>query len=642
MLNERQRNLLQFLIKKSTPTKMGELADFYNVSERTMRNDVNEVEYFVSSFQADIHRDKSQGILINLKEADKHKIFHSVQDIDEFHVRLSPLERMMTILGMLFQTGRPVNSKEMAALMHVTRRTVLEDVKKLSEFLQPFHVDVEYENNKGFLLKGTELNIRRSYKQLSNQFGDEKTLEWLTQHMEDSSEDIEQLRKELLSLLQQSMPELTDLAMQGIIIHVVLAMQRLKQEKTITFPDIDQWNIRTYKEFEIGKKIVKLLEAKLDKSLCEDEAAFITLHLLSSKTLQSIETDEDHRLLALIKKMVAKISFQSGIDFMDDVQLEQGLLVHLKPAIYRLQFQLGLNNPMTDQIMEEYSRLSQWVEQNLNEIEEEYNVAFNIDEVCFLTLHFGAATERMESRSRMRVLLVCGSGIGTVQLMKSRLKRLFPEIIVDRVISYFQLHQERELSEVDYIFSTMPIENIDLPSIMINPMINETDQQKITDVLIKKQERKSGPVLEKVLKPEYIQLDIPAENWKEAIRIGSTPLVENQLIEPKYIEAMIQMVTDNGPYVVLDEGVAMPHAKPEEGVNELCLSFLRLSNSVNFGHESNDPVKLIFCLGSTDAETHLRALRQLVTALNEKESKDVFLKGSKEEIWQVINKASLQ
>ena len=34
-----------------------------------MRNDVNEVEYVVNSFQADIHQNKSQGILINVKEA---------------------------------------------------------------------------------------------------------------------------------------------------------------------------------------------------------------------------------------------------------------------------------------------------------------------------------------------------------------------------------------------------------------------------------------------------------------------------------------------------------------------------------------------------------------------------------------------
>ncbi|SFP34608.1 BglG family transcription antiterminator [Salibacterium halotolerans] len=641
MLNERQRSLMQLLLEKDSHIKLHELAGFYSVSERTIRNDVNEVEYFITQYKSELERDKSQGVMLKMNDPEKKEVKQWLQHAGEYTIRLSPLERMITILGILFQYEQPVTSKTLSDIMHVTRRTVLDDLRKLEDYLESHQVGIQYKSNKGFILDGRELNIRRSYKELSNQFGDDKTFEWLLEHLNIPEHDILLLRDKITRLLQWKMPELTDFALQGIIIHSVLSLQRLKQNKTVQLPPYEIEELKKYEEFQTGKQIIAVMEEFADDFICEEEASFITLHLLSSKTLRHIDDQEDHKLQQLVQRLIAKISFQSGIDFMDDTQLEQGLIIHLKPAIYRLRFQLGLNNPMKHQIEDEYDRLSQWITWNLNEIEEEFGISFNIDEICFLTLHFAAAIERRESRTLTKVILVCGSGIGTVQLMKSRLKRLFPEIMVTEVIPYHKLQQARSTEGADFIFSTTPVEESSIPSITINPMIEERDQQKISELLIKKQERKSGPVLENVLKSEFIQLDVPAEDWMDAIRIGGRPLVEHHMVEPKYIDAMIQMVTENGPYVVLDKGVAMPHARPEEGVNELCLSFVRLSTPVHFGHEANDPVQLVFCLGSTDAETHLRALRQLVTALNEENSKSTFMTGDSEDILQTIKEASL-
>ena len=42
-------------------------------------------------------------------------------------------------------------------------------------------------------------------------------------------------------------------------------------------------------------------------------------------------------------------------------------------------------------------------------------------------------------------------------------------------------------------------------------------------------------------------------------------MVDAGFTEPTYTEAMIDVVRDMGPYIVLAPGLAMPHARPEMG-----------------------------------------------------------------------------
>src|SRR5699024_2903904 len=85
----------------------------------------------------------------------------------------------------------------------------------------------------------------------------------------------------------------------------------------------------------------------------------------------------------------------------------------------------------------------------------------------------------------------------------------------------------------------------------------------------------------------------------------------------------------NGPYFVLAPHIAIPHARPEDGVNEASVSLVRLAQPIEFGHDSNDPVQMIFGLGASSNEEHLTLLRKLTTLLNDSERVDV-LKTSKD------------
>jgi len=126
--------------------------------------------------------------------------------------------------------------------------------------------------------------------------------------------------------------------------------------------------------------------------------------------------------------------------------------------------------------------------------------------------------------------------------------------------------------------------------------------------------------LSTMLTQDTIALGVKVGHWQEAVREAGILLVNTGAVEPRYIEAMIQMVKDIGPYIVITPGVALPHARPEDGVKRPCMSLLTLDPPINFGNENNDPVTLVVAFGTPDKKAHIEALAQLARLLEDSDT----------------------
>src|SRR5476649_1406990 len=101
------------------------------------------------------------------------------------------------------------------------------------------------------------------------------------------------------------------------------------------------------------------------------------------------------------------------------------------------------------------------------------------------------------------------------------------------------------------------------------------------------------------------------ENWQQAVALAVQPLIDSGAAEGRYLQAIYDMHREIGPYYVLGEGIAMPHARPEEGVIRTALSLVIVSEGVEFGSEDNDPVYVIFALAAIDSHSHIEMIASL-------------------------------
>ncbi|MEY9971417.1 PTS system ascorbate-specific IIA component [Lysinibacillus sp. RC46] len=117
------------------------------------------------------------------------------------------------------------------------------------------------------------------------------------------------------------------------------------------------------------------------------------------------------------------------------------------------------------------------------------------------------------------------------------------------------------------------------------------------------------------IKFEQIALDVELTSPEEAIQFAGNLLLQSKSVEQSYVEEMINGYKKFGSYIVLAPNIAIPHARPEFGVNEQCIAFVRVKTPLSFGHPQNDNVKLIIPIGGVDKQFHLNMLRDLSAVL---------------------------
>ncbi|MGC0123593.1 PTS sugar transporter subunit IIA [Providencia sp. 2024EL-00811] len=146
-------------------------------------------------------------------------------------------------------------------------------------------------------------------------------------------------------------------------------------------------------------------------------------------------------------------------------------------------------------------------------------------------------------------------------------------------------------------------------------------------------------MLTTLLTPNVIQVVDSANNWQEAIKIACNPLINNKFIEPRYIDAIIQSHEKIGPYYVLGPGIAMPHARPEDGVNQLSLGLTVIKQGVEFGSDGNDPIKLLIVLAATDSNSHIGAIAKLSELFDNQDDVDNIMQSENvDDILKIIAK----
>jgi mannitol/fructose-specific phosphotransferase system IIA component (Ntr-type) len=293
------------------------------------------------------------------------------------------------------------------------------------------------------------------------------------------------------------------------------------------------------------------------------------------------------------------------------------------------------------------------------------------DELAFLTIHFSTSVSSINQDLHYiyKAVVICNHGVATGKLLSENLKELF-NIEVLAVLSSRELALIEKL-DVDLIFSTVAIRYSEKPVLELEPIIKEESKRRITAFLTENQKlkrlvnhqdsthlfsalietvEKSGgkvtegiykeletlfdqnhltinkkeiqPMLEDVLIDSNILLNEQVKTWEESIQRVSEPLINERVIEPRYVTAMIDSVKEYGPYIVIGKYIALAHARPEDGVNRLGVSVATINEPIAFGNEENDPVKIIFCLAAVDSYSHLNIMKSLIALINDEEKID--------------------
>lgn len=123
-----------------------------------------------------------------------------------------------------------------------------------------------------------------------------------------------------------------------------------------------------------------------------------------------------------------------------------------------------------------------------------------------------------------------------------------------------------------------------------------------------------------IFNKSLVKTNVKVNDWIQAIRIAGDLLIKNDLAEARFVDAMINIVKEKGPYIVISKNLAIPHARPEDGAKKIGISVVTLEKPVKFGHKQNDPVKVIIALTSIDEKSHIELISHLARVLSNKQN----------------------
>ena len=129
-------------------------------------------------------------------------------------------------------------------------------------------------------------------------------------------------------------------------------------------------------------------------------------------------------------------------------------------------------------------------------------------------------------------------------------------------------------------------------------------------------------LLQDLLSEDNVSFRYPAETWEDVIRHGGQLMVDAGFTDPTYTEAMIDVVRDMGPYIVLAPGLAMPHARPEMGAKQVGAALVTLEKPIDFGSPENDPVSVAIFLCAPNKDEHIQLLTDIATLFEDDEFLD--------------------
>lgn len=418
---------------------------------------------------------------------------------------------------------------------------------------------------------------------------------------------------------------------------------------------------------------------------------WVTLDLLM-KSGPKIEEDMDestqYELSSVMMEVIERFELLSCTYIIEREALCEKLVLHSKATMQRVYTGLEAPEELERYVMKEHQVLNVLVERSLEPFRNRLGKDVPATEVMYYTLHFAAHLHQQGQHldEQLKAIVVCPSGISVSHMLDHILKNQFPEIIFLPPISQRDVAQYAQL--VDLMFTTVPLprdihaltnvtlvpalptrlEQIQLKRQVEQRFLKRGDRVAIQleDVLqIVKQhatvtnERQlrqdlrtllyadttqtvhqgGQPVLNELITQENIQVFDHIEDWRTAIRLASKPLEANESIMTSYIDTMIANVEEHGPYIVLMPDVAIPHARPEDGVRQLGMSVLKVEEPVVFPDDK--PVRLFFVLAAIDQTTHLKALAQLTELLSNEEDLTKLLSAQKsDDMLPVINKYS--
>ncbi|WP_214801796.1 MULTISPECIES: helix-turn-helix domain-containing protein [unclassified Exiguobacterium] len=472
----REREVLFYLLTKTEPVQVQEIAETLGTSERTIQREREPIAQTIASFQLELDYIRGRGLVLVGDESDKRKLREAL--LLSHKALPSTDDRQVELTYRLLQEPGMIKLQALAHAMYIAPSTISQDLERIDEWFQQYDLELRRKKGIGAEVIGEEINKRRLLLSLIFTQWDVLSFYRLLQGDLNQLPDLlHPARNQWVEAINQSyaviapvikQQELSDRSIMRATLS--LALQAIRME---IFPM--RYELKTY-PVEVLQR-VDIIGRRLPYALTVAERQWISEELRNFQQDQ-LDSSEELVIRLRVKRLIEEVSLLYGEQFTEDSALERGLVSHIMS--YTRQ---NVINPsyVIKQIEREYPRLFDSVKQVAQTVFSDQ--AFADHDLAFWVMHFGAVLSRPVVKVPYRVLVVCSAGLGSSKLLMNRLRQEFLELDQIENSSLFGIDR-LNLTDYDFVLSTVPLPDISQPHLLVNPLLPQDEVDRVRKLLV--------------------------------------------------------------------------------------------------------------------------------------------------------------
>jgi activator of the mannose operon (transcriptional antiterminator) len=651
-----KKKMLVELLKRTVPITITDLANLFNKTGRTMRNYLDEIQDEYKEFRIEIVRKTNVGVYITMDDKDKEELLNLLEKdkVGSFNAdNFSSKYRQVYILKTLFEDKFSYTIQMFADDLYCSKSTIVNELVHVQAWVERYNLILQRKQNQGLWIEGDEKDYRRAFKDLIDDIQDkeQEVDDFIASDVElDYRIDIVDYEKiknmfpkinlyTIQRIIQEAEKELglyfTDQAFLNLITHMAITIERLKNHKSVSSTENYFESLKKEREYTVARWVVNELTKEFKVNFPEEEIGYISIHMMGAKIQEHYDAEESSAIIEnydvdftdMAKSIIAMSSEILDVDLTKDEGLLTRLVLHLRPTVMRLKYGLRLTNPILSRIKEEYTNIFgvAWACNSI--FENKFGVTINEDEVGYLVLHLALSVDKI--RSKIKTVIVCSSGIGTSQLVASKLVKKFDNLDITHILPYNLLSQ-KIIEEADLIITTIRNIKKDEKVVYISALVNENDYSNIINTIKNlKRDGLSIPLSnsedvkeldddeyqESILEKELCFLDSDITDFPQAIIYYGKLMEKKGYAKIGFHEDILKREKIGSTYI--GKGIAIPHAK-DIFVNKSKICIVKFTKPITWQGNKVDVI-FILCLKFNDANNTKNFFKKFYSLLENDE-----------------------
>lgn len=670
------------------------ISEKLNISIRTVARYIKDLDQYLNDNDIKLDVKKGMGIKLDISEEKRRELTPELTKDKKSYLSIS--ERKIIIICELLNADESIKSYYFSSILKVSLGTITRDLDEVEDWLKQNGLKLNRFRGNGLFIKGPETSYRSSITNILISNIDDKnnyyySMDFMSQDLFKDSlneftktklaeiidQDIVIGMKKVVDDFDKNLKELlVDEAYFKFIIFLSLIIQR--KDKEVVIDEGKILRIESIKQYDYITKLVKEIEKNYNILISKSDIYTITVNFVTSRIRTTISEKNgnpmnDFDLLKITFEIILNIQKDLNIRLDYDNDLFNRLMTHIKLLISRAYMDIKVNNKFLDEVKEDYKELFKIVKKNVAFLSEIIDKEISDEEVAYITIHIAGTLAAADNKSKLiRAVVVCMSGIGTSKILVEKLKQQNNNIEVISIMSISEVNEVELFKQgIDLIISSINIETLVIPTVVVNPFIKEDDRLNLYKIANQIAEKKniispSDDFREKKLLKDNLN-EISTEDityyLKLITRIINDFYFEEDIVldtKPKLIEHVSKQISNSsrnqksildklikreqaGSTVVDDTGIILLHCKLDDNLK---LGLARLNEIIDvslFDSKEEISTALIMLVPENADDKILKIFSRISKELIENNDfTDILTNGTKEEVLKRISKILLK